>query len=1212
MIRTPLVLALLALTTAASAADPVDVPLFELAPGELSALGDEGTDEIEVYLEEHQWDLDTEGRWTQAWRRRFVVRSEQAAQGMAMLEHPWVPEREARPQVRARVVDRAGKVWEADPTSFQEAVDTGESPDIVQDTRTLRVPLPGMAPGSMVEQEVVVREEVSLSRVARTVLFPTDLRLPAAVHRLVITAPAGTGLRSEAPDHVSVERTEQGGRERLVFTIGEREPADHLGWPQVPDALRLEGIIRVGTRATWAEVAADYHRTLAAVPTGDIRALVARVDAAATEDEKIALATAIARDEVRYTSIAFGMGRVVPRTPATTHGSSFGDCKDKALLLSKLLTATGIDARVALLATRDGIPFDDTMPSLDLFDHAIVYLPERDVWIDATSDWSAAGELPWMDQDRPALVVHPDDGALLRTPEQPATYQVTTRVEIDEPGRGSLSEVTTASGWPATRVLSGLGTMSEVDRERALVDYVRNRYGVETATVELSSEPGPARLAIVSPGATAATANTRGGRANLDLSSIAEQMEPASLTEVAYRTAPLDGVPAVHRAVIEVRMPEGYTLDAPIDDGTWTIGDATLSRTATVDGRDLSIVLQLDTGDGDFESHELVELEQALLKGQELPPLTWTAPGYGDGAVSRLRTLLAKPEPDGPTQLEIATLLQNLGLREAAQPFAEAAAAALPSSAHAQGLAGLLLSGARDPGAIRYLEAAYALDPYWGGAVLAWGVMGPDQVDHNGDEDPALRDRVYGELVEAGTVDPELAQGVWLAWQREGRWADLLEVEELPDHLKQAARYMSGEPTGQLVPAAGLALIGAGHEEGFPLLNQLPAARLPTFYRGVRKLADLTDPPSDAVQAAALAYAAIAVDDRDGAETWLRGGYDRFRSDLLEGAGLMGGDLDVMDDALQRKMMHSIVLSAEAEPHGDQWWGVLPVNDNRVPLFVAWKEGDDWRLTYPSGDGLVRLLDDRLADDDLDGALALANWAMPRPEPLRTRAEVLAITGLTLLPEEVDQAVERLVEANLPWAPYEAVKRCTLDTDWACELAVTSAFPDPELQFLRAVSLAETGNWRKARKVARSLTGSARDEAMAVALTSKGDWDELEKVVARGQVDVDRWTNDLAWGLLLDGRPTDALPHALRSLDIRRDPPLLHTLASAYVMLERYDEAAELYSEVQGLVDDPDPDWAYVQAKIAQSVGLDPDPIWDRLDEEVAPGPRSTRRLPRK
>jgi len=231
---------------------------------------------------------------------------------------------------------------------------------------------------------------------------------------------------------------------------------------------------------------------------------------------------------------------------------------------------------VALLATRDGIPFDDALPSLDMFDHAIVYLPERDEWIDATSPWSAAGELPWMDQDRPALLIHPTEGRLVRTPEQPATYQVVTRAEAREPGRATLSETTDAQGWPAIRLLGSLGSLSGTDRQEVLANYARERYGAEAVDVDLSERPGPAKLVLAAPGVGAVTANTTSGLAQLDLSSIGEQLSPAMLQEVEHRTAPLDGLPAVHRAVVQVRMPPGYTIDELPSAEEWTVGDATL------------------------------------------------------------------------------------------------------------------------------------------------------------------------------------------------------------------------------------------------------------------------------------------------------------------------------------------------------------------------------------------------------------------------------------------------------------------------------------------------------------------------------------------------------------------------------------------------------------------------------------------------------------
>ncbi len=124
----------------------------------------------------------------------------------------------------------------------------------------------------------------------------------------------------------------------------------------------------------------------------------------------------------------FGEASIVPRPPAEVFERRYGDCKDKALLLTALLRSAGIAAEVALLDSGFGPDVDPDVPGFGSFDHAIVYLPgPRPLWIDATDRFSAVGELLPGDQGRLALVAARGTKALLRTPEAPSTVNLTRR-----------------------------------------------------------------------------------------------------------------------------------------------------------------------------------------------------------------------------------------------------------------------------------------------------------------------------------------------------------------------------------------------------------------------------------------------------------------------------------------------------------------------------------------------------------------------------------------------------------------------------------------------------------------------------------------------------------------------------------------------------------------------------------------------------------------
>lgn len=94
----------------------------------------------------------------------------------------------------------------------------------------------------------------------------------------------------------------------------------------------------------------------------------------------------------------------------------FGDCKDKASLLYTMMREAGIDARIALVRTRRNGSINDLPASLAVFDHAIAYVPEFDLYLDGTAENNGTMELPTQDQGVTVLVVGPTSAELRRTP----------------------------------------------------------------------------------------------------------------------------------------------------------------------------------------------------------------------------------------------------------------------------------------------------------------------------------------------------------------------------------------------------------------------------------------------------------------------------------------------------------------------------------------------------------------------------------------------------------------------------------------------------------------------------------------------------------------------------------------------------------------------------------------------------------------------------
>jgi hypothetical protein len=90
------------------------------------------------------------------------------------------------------------------------------------------------------------------------------------------------------------------------------------------------------------------------------------------------LALRFVQDEVRYLGLEIGANTHRPHQPGEVFTRRFGDCKDKALLLTTILQEEKIPAFVALINTDTRSRLTAVAPSPGAFDHAIVAIHRPD------------------------------------------------------------------------------------------------------------------------------------------------------------------------------------------------------------------------------------------------------------------------------------------------------------------------------------------------------------------------------------------------------------------------------------------------------------------------------------------------------------------------------------------------------------------------------------------------------------------------------------------------------------------------------------------------------------------------------------------------------------------------------------------------------------------------------------------------------------------
>ncbi|HQR45666.1 MAG TPA: DUF3857 domain-containing protein, partial [Thermoanaerobaculia bacterium] len=443
-----------------------------------------------VLLEEGFLEFDGRGRLSL--RLRHVVRILTAAgvEGWSSVERTWAPWHQSRPEIRARVLGADGSVHHLDQKTVSDAPAGESDPDLYSDRRIVRAPLPAVAPGAVVEQEITIRDLEPEFSAGTVHTFYFGGGFPTLETRLVVRYPPSLPLRtwSSPALGLAARKSETEGGTTLSWEAGRLDPLENFETGAPTDVVQTR-LVRFSTGESWNTVARGY----ASIVDGQLGA-AARVGKRPPADRGATIRQALARlqREVRYTGVEFSEASIVPRTPAETMSRRYGDCKDKAALLVARLREAGVPAFVALLETGPGADVRPELPGL-AFDHAIVFVPGPPVvWIDPTDELSQAGELPSTDQGRLALVADAATTGLVRTFE--AASADNRRLETrefrlrDEKG-AALVETREATGQMARDERATFSWGDRKRRQEEIEEYAKSEYDARGKVRLETSDP---------------------------------------------------------------------------------------------------------------------------------------------------------------------------------------------------------------------------------------------------------------------------------------------------------------------------------------------------------------------------------------------------------------------------------------------------------------------------------------------------------------------------------------------------------------------------------------------------------------------------------------------------------------------------------------------------------------------------------------------------
>lgn len=569
--------------------------------------------------------LDAEGRGTRTYHQVIQILTQDAVEPHQEYSFSYAPGHEKFTLDWLRVVRPDGTVISPAPTQQQVTDVPAEMGDpVYSDRKVIRVSLTGVAPGTLIDYAVTTEELKPW--------LPGDFmeswRISAGTSvmrsRFVVDIPAGVHprIREWNLDFARREVTREG---RTTYTWATKD----VPWnkPQLfaADSNDLTMRLAISSPHTWKDIGTWYAglaRGRAAATPRLVHTVDSLVAQAHSLDDSIRAVHRWVTQDIRYVSIALGIGGYQPRLPDTVMATGFGDCKDKATLFVAAMGVLHLKAYPVLLSSTGGVERD--LPSLDQFDHAIaaVERPGGRVYTDLTTGIVPFGELPLQEQGEFGLLVHPDGAVeevtFPRAPIEANRQESWLTGTIGTDGLFNGRYVEAATGFEAVGLRDDFSTpydsTQRADFSRALATKLFTGARGDSLVLfngkDLSAEPRIS-LAILGGKAVLRSGDTHilpgllGSMASLG--DLATRIEGEGVRRFPIDASDVAGLSVMDRT-IELHLPPGVTPHLPSG--------------VTADGPFGSYRSEYSFRDGVFTMHRVITGKRGILPASRIGELT--------------------------------------------------------------------------------------------------------------------------------------------------------------------------------------------------------------------------------------------------------------------------------------------------------------------------------------------------------------------------------------------------------------------------------------------------------------------------------------------------------------------------------------------------------------------------------------------------------------
>lgn len=338
--------------------------------------------------------------------------------------------------------------------------------------------------------------------------------------------------------------------------------------------------------ANWSDFAAWYSKLTTGVRDSS-PAMQQKVQELAPASlpllQRIKNLAGFAQKDVRYVAIEIGIGGYQPHEASQIFTNRYGDCKDKATVLSAMLAQIGIKSYYILIHTDRGIYSDKTPPTIS-FNHAIlaIQLPQGSfkepmpavyqdaklgqlLIFDPTNTFVPFGQIPSYLQDNYGLLVGDQSGELIHLPVSPPELnRITRTAQItllpDGSIKGEVKEIRTGAQAAEGREQYANQTMA--DQRKTLERFLGAMLGnFQLESVQAENRDDIDKDLIIHYNFTADHyAKNAGSLLLVRPRVLGEKL--GALDDTKPRLYPYDfDAPTLQTDLFTINLPEGYKID---------------------------------------------------------------------------------------------------------------------------------------------------------------------------------------------------------------------------------------------------------------------------------------------------------------------------------------------------------------------------------------------------------------------------------------------------------------------------------------------------------------------------------------------------------------------------------------------------------------------------------------------------------------------------